>query len=252
MKNDYCKHATELFYEAYKSRTFDQADVHQFLVAIRDYAPPRRIVREVGNFLAHPEQKDRGILLSSTKSIMDEFDALLVIEKSGGRTDVSEWPKFEGMGTDNELISDLTEIFSQAGLSFDPISRDDLSFRDLKFCVIFLLGGFKLKFRDQLLPLEVFYSRSLTLRIKAESEKYPGHFALLPILVLPHVWRDAPSVFGPQEHKLDKHIARRFRQGYLGAISYELDKETKSFELDSFEQGQVWPLPDFVQRSRAK
>lgn len=72
--NSYTKHNILKFHQKYLNRKFDQDDVALFIVLARDYMPKNSIFRELGDFLAHPDQKDRGIVLSSFQPVIDFFE----------------------------------------------------------------------------------------------------------------------------------------------------------------------------------
>ena len=243
--NEYCKYKIKSFYEAFLDRTFDQDDVAQFFVISRDYSQKGSIIREVGDFLAHPNIKDRGIVLNSIKEIMPLFDKEIEDFRNNS-VDYWNQPKFKGLGSDNDLINDLNYIFKSAGLNEKKIDRDDNNYRDFLFCSIFLLSTFKVKFKNQELELEAIYSHSLRLQARCESLNYQRHFALLPVLQLPNVWTDCPTVLSAPEHNLKNHIARRFKQGFIAAISYENDSKNKSqvYNSSDFKRGEIWPSPD--------
>ena len=243
--NEYCRYKIKSFYESFIDRTFDQDDVAQFFVSSRDYSKRGSIIREIGDFLAHPNIKDRGIVLNSIEEIMPLFE-MEIENYSSSYIDYKNQPIFKGLGSDEELIDDLNHIFAKAGLNAKSIIREDNSYRDLLFCTIFLLSSFKVKFENQELELEVVYSHSLKLQARCESKNYQRHFAVLPILQLLNVWTDCPMVFAAPEHNLRMHIARRFKQGFVAAISYEDDSKCKSRVYDSgdFARGQIWPSAD--------
>ena len=72
--NAYCKHKIHQFYESYRHRTFDQDDVALLIVLARGYSDKGSIIRELGDFLAHPDEKDRGIVLRSVQQAADHFE----------------------------------------------------------------------------------------------------------------------------------------------------------------------------------
>lgn len=243
--NDYCKYKIKCFYDKYINRTFDQDDVAQFFYHSRDYSNGGSIIREVGDFLAHPKWKDRGIVLNSIKDIMPLFDKILE-GKQLDKVDYFNQPTFKGLGSDNELIIDLNHIFESAGVNAKLISREDNNYRDFIFCIIFLLSTFKIKYNDQELTLQAVYSHSLKLQVICESKNHQRYFAALPILQLSNVWTNCPTTFGAPEYPLEHHIARRFKQGFIAAISYENDNIHMKFGFDSnnFKNGQIWPSPE--------
>lgn len=239
--NEYCKHKVFQFHKSFKERSFDQDDVALLIVLTRDYTKKGSIFRELGDFLAHPNEKDRGLVLNSVKSAAASF------EKECRR--YFEDPDFKpptvkGLGKLEELIEDILAIFNLAGLSKLSIGRDDSNFRDFVFCIIFLLSSFKVKHETRLFDFKVDYSHGLTLYISYESTMFPGHFATLPILFLGNVWISCSTLFGSSRNALKNHIARRFEEGVLAAVAYEDDVAKQLLNGKDFARGTVWPLPE--------
>ncbi|MCX7255384.1 MAG: hypothetical protein NTZ64_01250 [Polaromonas sp.] len=239
--NEYCKHKVRQFHASFKERSFDQDDVALLIVLTRDYTKKGSIFRELGDFLAHPSEKDRGLVLNSVKSAASSFekDCRRYFEEPDFKP-----PTFKGLGTLEELITDILIIFNLAGFPQDQIKEDDANFRDFVFCIIFLLSTFKIKNETRLFDFKVDYSHSLTLFISYESKNFPRHFATLPVLFLGNVWINCTSLFGARQNLLKNHIARRFEEGFLAAIRYEDDLQKKILHSKDFERGNAWPLPE--------
>lgn len=243
--NEYSRHQIQRFYKSFLERSFDQDDVAQFFVNSRDYSKEGSIIRDVGDFLAHPKLKDRGIVLKSIKEIMPLFDNMIESEKKG-LVDYWNIPTFKGLGSDEVLIDDLNYVFNVFGLNEIKIVRKDNSYRDFLFCTIFLLSTFKIKFENKNLDFEAIYSHSLSLQAKCESSSHKRHFSTLPVLQLQNIWINCVTTPRAPEHKLQNYIARRFKQGFIAAISYENDIkfQDKIYDANDFEKGEVWPSPD--------
>ncbi len=235
--NSYCLHKTKQFYKSYINRSFDQDDVALFLTVIRDYSEKSSIFRELGDFLAHPEQKDRGLVINSINEIVDVFE-----EKCLTHTlNADVLPIFKSLSK-QKLAKSLEQQFKKANIVDVEISENDLSFRDFVFCIIFILSQFRLKHNNKLLDLKVTYGHSLKLSASYQSKNMPNYFATLGVLSLHNVWVDYVDHL-KSGYELDEFIARRLNNGTLVAISFEEDL-SGNFS-GAFERGHHWPLPDF-------
>ena len=237
--NRYCRHKVHQFHESFQSCSFDQDDVALFVVLTRDYAQSGSILRELGDFLAHPKGKDRGIVLKSVEEASGEFEKGLVEYFNNREFDP---PVVKGLGTHQELSDDLQKIFELAGITEKEFQIDGDPFRDFVFCIIFLLSPFKLKSGRNLYDLKVEFAHGLLLYTSYESERFPRTFATMPILSLQNVWPAYPDRISAPKHTLENHIARRFEEGFLGAIAFEDDEAGRSPSAKTFERGRFWPL----------
>ncbi len=244
--NEYCKHTIRRFYNLFITRQFDQDDLALLFVVSRDYFEQGEVVRELGDFIAHPQQKTKGIVLNNIKSkIVPQFDKFLDKYKRGA-VDITKLPTIDVLCSDDSLIEELTKIFNLANIEPAAISRDNDNFREFVFCLIFLLSNYKLLINGKLLKMSAIYSHSLILRVSVESSKKERNFAQVPILQIHNVWVDCPISPMPTEHSLEQHIARRFDdgdKGFLGAISFDDDQGQKIYTSAKFKRGQYWPLP---------
>lgn|GEM_PF-5320700 len=238
--NAYCRHKVHQFYESYRNRRFDQDEVALFTVLMRDYSGHGSIMRELGDFLAHPDEKDRGIIIRSVKEATSHFEENCL---AYFHSKEFEPPVFKGLGTEEELSSELKDLFAAANISATGIGVEDGPFRDFVFCIIFLLSSCRLKLGARLFDLNVEYAHGLTLYISYESLNLPRYFVVLPVLRLRNVWIENNSFFAKSKFKLENHIARRFKEGFLGAISYDDDRSGEPLGAALFERGKVWPLP---------
>ncbi|MFH0255892.1 hypothetical protein ACGRL8_02235 [Vibrio rumoiensis] len=238
--NKYTHHHIERFYGKFINRSFDQDDTAMFIVLARDYTPKGSIFRELGDFLAHPDEKDRGLVISSFQDVIDFFD-----ENTLKTFDGADLPKQRnsGIGVLDEVKDSLCAIFALVGIDHEIESRNELRFRDFVFCLIFLLGNFRLKMNGQLVQIQVKYGNGLSLSISYESANYDRHYLSFNLMLLCGVW---PQCI-PTDYKKDLsgYIVRRFSNGYLGAIPYELDAPSLNTDMQSFERGVVWPLNDY-------
>ncbi|SFG52024.1 hypothetical protein [Neptunomonas qingdaonensis] len=239
--NKYCTYSIRRFYELFISRRFDQNDVALFIVLARDYSKKGSVIRELGDFLAHPQQKDRGIVINSINKLMLEFEEYLEDDYRLPQGLPESVPRFEGIGGDDEIIRDLSLIFESFGIKKLDINKNNKSYRELVFCLIFLLGNFKIKYRDTILDLEISYSSSLALKAQCMSTKFINHYAQVTIIAVPNIWRrsDSSRLNG---HILDGYIVRRFKEGFLGAIKYEQALSLDTPSIKDFGRGEVWPM----------
>lgn len=238
--NKYTHHHIERFYEKFITRSFDQDDVAMFIVLARDYTPKGSIFRELGDFLAHPDEKNRGLVIRAFQEIIDFFDDNTRETFAG-----AELPKQRnnGIGALDEVKTSLCALFALVRIEHEIESRNELRFRDFIFCLIFLLGNFRLKMNGQLVEIQVKYGNALSLSISYESAKYDRHYLSFNLMMLCGVW---PQCI-PTDYKKDLsgYIVRRFSNGCLGAIPYELDVPCLDTDMQSFGRGVVWPLNDY-------
>jgi hypothetical protein len=241
--NSYAKHTITRFYHAYTDQLFDQDDVVLFLVLARDYAQQNSILRELGDFLAHPDAKDRGLTLASVDKLANDFEQNC---EQYFRDSKFDPPLFKGLGQLTDLLSDLRGMFMQANLALTEMTTEDDSFRQFVFCVICLLGACSVKHKDRIFELSVEYSHSFSLLFRYESLRFPQHFAVLPLLQLANVWVDCPSVPVPTKYELKNIIARRFNNKLLAAIAYDDEPQNVPRTESMLASVKIWQLPPYV------
>ncbi|OVE80663.1 hypothetical protein BVY04_05315 [bacterium M21] len=235
--NNYTRHHISRFHEKYLNKVFDQDDVTLFVVLARDYMPMNSIFRELGDFLAHPDKKDRGLVISSFLPVIDFFEENTDLVMSGEDIDIK---RPNGLGLLEEVQDNLSSVFKLVNLACPVGDRNELSFRDFIFCLIFILGNCKLQIKGKCYDLKVIYGHSLELNISYESSKYTRNFISMNALFLGNVWIQNGSFY---KKELRNHITRRFDNGCLGAIPYELDTLNLCPDMSSFQRDVVWPLP---------
>jgi hypothetical protein len=238
--NPYCLHKIRQFQKKYLRREFDQDDVVLFLVLVRDYVEKNTIFRELGDFLAHPDKKDRGMIIRSINEMIVKFDDYCLTMSE----DALEKCIFEGISCE-DVARHLQKIFEAHGMEMENISVSDLEFRDFIFCLVFILGNFRLDHGGRTLDLTITYGHGLKLTTVYENEVYFNHKALLTVLFLGNVWIDyigSDDAF-PSGPELSGFVARRLDSGVLIARSFEDDLDNAP--LKEFIRGRHWPLPDF-------
>ena len=242
--NEYTAHMIKKFYRSYINRTFDQDDVTLFLISARDYCKRNKSMREIGDFIAHPGARDRGITLSSVTDVTPYFEVMLQAQYNFSATE-SEYLPYRGIGTRDDLLEDLQSIFDMANAGTIDRSPESPEFREFLFCIIFLLCKFSIKIKNQKLLFEIQYSKDLSLNIRYESTVYPRHYANLTVIRIRDVWKELPtSIFHTRSIKVTNHIARRFNRGFLCAVPYESDLALSNFEDGDFEEGAMFPISD--------
>ena len=235
--NAYTEYQIKNFYEKYKDQTFDQDDIALFITASRDDTNHGSIFKELGDFIAHPNLKDRGMAIKNLKPAIKYFEENTG-DMPGGKRPTIEVPF--SIGFNNEILDELYSVFGMVGIY--PLSRNihSPSFRDFIFCLIFLLGNFKLKLNKKTCPLVVTFSGALSLTVFYPSNKYPKYLAEFTLVFLGNVYTGGlPSFY---KKKLDGHIARRLFDGSLAAIPYEFDKECYLLGEEPFPRGIGLPL----------
>lgn len=217
-------------------RTFDQDDVAFFLVINRDYSPRNSIFRELGDFLAHPDMKNKGLVIDDLSNVTNDFDERT--EEYFSTIRVNQ-PIYRGLPLD-KIHKELKRVFKSAGIDIFKFKIKDDCFREFIYCLIFLLSGFRVKLGDRTFELLAYYGHNLELRVEYESSQHKRNIIMLPIIILGNVWIKCPQ---HSYTKLEKYIVRRFDNGLLGAIKYVDDKGScKNVEMSSFQQGELWPL----------
>ncbi|WP_296190348.1 MULTISPECIES: hypothetical protein [unclassified Psychrobacter] len=235
--NAYTEYQIKNFYEKYKDQTFDQDNIALFITASRDGTNHGSIFKELGDFIAHPNLKDRGMAIKNLKPAIKYFEENTG-DMLGGKRPTIEVPF--SIGFNNEILDELYSVFGMVGIY--PLSRNihSPSFRDFIFCLIFLLGNFKLKLNKKTCPLVVTFSGALSLTVFYPSNKYPKYLAEFTLVFLGNVYTGGlPSFY---KKKLDGHIARRLFDGSLAAIPYEFDKECYLLGEEPFPRGIGLPL----------
>lgn len=234
--NELCRHAINKFHKSYKCRTFDQDCVALFVILARDYTQKGSIFRELGDFIAHPDEKDRGLVFNSVDAIAEEFDEY--IRKGLKLGDRIALKPFYGIGSPEEIFESLKKVFTLANVEVNSLKIASPEFRDFVFCLMFLLSNCKLKFKGVSYPFEVEYEHSVILKVQYRSKEFPNVGSSLGVLRLNNVWI---NFRGWKGHILKNHIARRMDNGDLAAINYEKDMSLES-NL-KFTPGVTWPLP---------
>ncbi|WP_025517509.1 hypothetical protein [Bordetella trematum] len=241
--NTYSEHAVRKFHAAYQEGSFDQDDVALLIVVSRDYTKKGGVLRELGDFLAHPDRKTKGLVIDEIQRVAPQFDDFLIHDyeglKNGLEYDPDMAPIFTGIKRE-ALASELSKLFALAQIKDTAVDEDSCSFREFVACVILLLEPCLIYVNQQTLKVDVTYGHSITATVSYESHMYKNHFAKLTILSLPNVnlsWL-------PLHHTVPVTgmIARRDKHGGLIGITRENDLRAGFIERDDFESGEIYPL----------
>ena len=236
--NEYTKYQINNFYEKYENQTFDQDDVALFITASRDDTRHGSIFKELGDFIAHPNLKTKGMAVKNLKPAIKYFEDNTDDMLDGKRPTI-EVPF--SIGFNNEILDELYLVFEMVEIYPSSKNIHNTSFREFIFCLIFLLGNFKLELNKKICPLVVTFSGALSLTVFYPSNKYPKYLAEFTLAFLGNVYTGGllPSIY---KKKLDGHIVRRLFDGSLAAIPYEFDKKCYLIGEKAFPKGIGVPL----------
>lgn len=231
--DEHAKHIALAFNKKILRKEFDQHDLEHFYLATRDYSLRKSAPREIGDFLAHPKLKTQGETIQSiNKSRCDYEEHLRNIY-----TGQTEEPfTFNGFGGSKKIIEGINKIFLDAGIkSKHTIKNGSQESREIIFCTIFSLGEFKLeteKHKTNSLDIEISNNTSLELSTTIESKIYKNHTAKLRLLSV----QINKSHANNTRIKTSSLIARRFKEGFLGAISYMDDIKAEEIRISQFKE----------------
>lgn len=229
------KHLIKKFYEKYCLRTFDQVDVAFFIVTIRDYTVKNSIFRELGDFIAHPKLKDRGLIITTIQPTLDFIDENYVNMLKGVRPNIKV-PY--GLATLDEIVNSLIDIFKVISANIE-IDRNDISFREFIFCLVFLLGNYKIKLNDRIFEFVIYSGQSLKLTVLYNPIINVRHYYELDILFLGNIYIEPLSF---DRRKIENHIVRRTNNGYLVALPYEYDTDEILNLSKNLPRNQYFPI----------
>lgn len=86
IQNDYLRHSIRSTFDTIATGTYDTRDVKSLIVDLRDLAPKTSLLREIGDFLAHPTAKDRGVIHSRVKLTTAQFRAFVEMNNDNSNT----------------------------------------------------------------------------------------------------------------------------------------------------------------------
>ena len=120
----------EYYYKKFKERTFDEKDVSNFLILVRESVRGIKSIRELGDFIAHRE-KDKGFVqeyLQETERILNNLGKINTVLK------IQEVFSFK------EIKNGFNTLFRNKG--FEKLPNDTIN--DIVLCIISLLQDVKL------------------------------------------------------------------------------------------------------------
>lgn len=241
--NEYCRHSIRKFHLSYQQRSFDQDDVSIFLLMSRDYTKKGSVFRELGDFLAHPEEKDRGLVIKAIEEMVPKIDAFLIDDHKNqkmGVDDFSNMPMFNGLRS-AEIAKELAEVLIMAGIDGPEINEESDSFSEFISCIILLLGSCSLLVNGQSLRFKVTYGHCIEASVSYESHRYINTFADLPVLSARNInksWHGALN----RSIEVTGLIARRHKSGSLIGVSHANDLSPGFTEREEYASGEAWAL----------
>lgn len=129
--------------DAIVSGYFNEHSVRSLILDVRSFAPRNSLLREIGDFFAHPEKRDRGIIharvLGTSVDLKRYFD-ILRGRTHGDRTEVEIRLCFKA----EEVVDSLCSILVRSGLVIAPDQRLMHLFAkrsELALCIMVLLQG---------------------------------------------------------------------------------------------------------------
>lgn len=136
--------------------------VKSILVDLRDYSPNGSIIRELGDFLAHPEEKDRGIAHSN---ITEAFDGLIRFFRAARGLPVKGGSRFcvRPPFTDIEIMKDLFSLIAELGIASSSstlMHKVREQQESVSACILCLLQGARFKIRSHKIPASICFISS--------------------------------------------------------------------------------------------
>lgn len=221
----YCAHVVSRFSRHLQERTFDQDDVALFILMTRDYCQKGSALRELGDFLAHPKARDRGLVFSALEASAKIFEEFLEADRISPYQLI---PKIDFKPLERKsILQDIKTAFKVAGIDV-KIEVTEKSFDELISCIILLIQNCAVDINGQRACFDLKYGHGIYLSAIYVSEKFPAQNALFPLLSVGNINK---SFLHPAQ-KIDKYIARRIKDGRLIALPYSVDVEKTGTDLN--------------------
>ena len=150
--NELVKHRIESFIIKYDARLFDQDDVYLLLIDLRDSTKKDSLARELGDFLAHPHERDKGltweVLNRTYKDVLNSFEDIFS-GKAASRASL--------LCTELDIIGSVCEGIKSAGIHPGALEKplNDSRAKDFMLCVVGLLSSCIIKVGDRCFPLSL-------------------------------------------------------------------------------------------------
>lgn len=148
---------------------FDQELIASLITCVREKSPPTSMVREIGDFLAHPTLKDRGYVHENIKKV---HESLL---KAYDKTTNQLYGKIT-IENPIDIRETITELKNTL-LTIDKniiISDEEKRMHEIQACILLLLQGSRIKI-EHLDSIE-----SVELRVAVNPSKFLCLMAALP------------------------------------------------------------------------
>ncbi len=141
--NRFIPHRVNALLDAIGSGYFDEHSVRSLITDLRSYAPHASWLREIGDFLAHPDKRDRGLVHSrvlGTSAGLKEHFEILAGRYPGAQKEIEIRLCFYA----EEVVDMLCAVLVQIGISLPSDPRLVLlSMRrsEVALCIVVLLQG---------------------------------------------------------------------------------------------------------------
>lgn len=256
--NSYCKYIIEDFSKMFKERNFEQKDVINFIMTIREYQKNNSNLRELGDFIAHMV-KDRGETINLIKKNSEIFN--IWIDNHFSNNDNNTPIIFSSLDT-RILANELNEVLEDKVFEIEInnainnnsfIEEKSQSFKEFIFCIIMFLSSCRVKIwfnfengkikmlnkaprendkkKCSLKELLVYIKYGGVIKSYISFDNYEYGISIntfMPILSLRNSNQN-----GFEKNEIRDFYAKRFENGILSAVSYsKIGKEV--VEEDKF------------------
>lgn len=212
----YCAHVISRFSRQLIERSFDQDDVALFILMARDYLDEGGPLRELGHFLAHPKERDRGLVFKALELSAKRFEEYMEADRLNPG---EQAPCIDFHPIDKKLLlADVRLVFAQAGLPGE-IEIPPLAVEELIACVILIIQKCGLLINGQRAWFELRYGHGLHLSALYPSKLRQSYRALFPLLSVGNINRRYTGLDG----EIEGYVARRNKTGLLVGVQYSVD-----------------------------
>lgn len=225
--NSLVQHRIKKFIKKYEARSFDQDDVMLLLIDIRDASKTNSLSRELGDYFAHPHERDRGltwkILDDEYKVTQESFDDVIC-----GKNNIQ--PKI--LCDEIEIIKSVGDSLKLSGIASDVFGKTiyEKSTRDFMLCLVGLLSSFSLKVGGLVHPLKLclsnrgpFLSIMASIKVVKEDKTISINWNILNTSC--RVQEECLKELFPWGN-LSYFVARRMDDGELAMCRLETDEKT--------------------------
>lgn len=189
------KHRVNELLDAISSGDYNEHSVRSLILDVRSHAPHGSPLREIGDFLAHPDKRDRGVVhtrvLGTSQDLKKYFDVI-----HGRRRHETTEVTISTCFRAEEVVDMLCNVLGQVGLAKSADPRLDkllLTRSELALCILVLLQGAVFEIAE--LRPSAFLSESpdhtvaLLVRFKGDDiGAKPGVFVAFPVIQSNYPW----------------------------------------------------------------